>query len=111
MQERREALAEGRPVPQDLLGVLLTAADELGQTMTDEEVIICWRLAFWLLRGIVDLVRVPVCVLVLTFNPRPHAPAVNSHTATSPACLRCCFLSPPYPLPSHKPSCLRTYTT
>lgn len=31
------ALAEGLPVPQDLLGVLLTAADEAGQKMTDEE--------------------------------------------------------------------------
>lgn len=31
------ALAEGRPVPQDLLGVLLTAADEAGHMMTDEE--------------------------------------------------------------------------
>lgn len=36
-QERREALAAGRPVPQDLLGVLLTAADEAGHMMTDEE--------------------------------------------------------------------------
>jgi hypothetical protein len=36
-QERRVALAEGRPVAQDLLGVLLTAADEAGQKMTDEE--------------------------------------------------------------------------
>lgn len=31
------ALAEGRAVPQDLLGVLLTAADEAGQRMTDDE--------------------------------------------------------------------------
>lgn len=37
LQERRVALAEGQPVPQDLLGVLLTAADEAGQKMTDEE--------------------------------------------------------------------------
>jgi cytochrome P450 len=37
LQERRIALAEGRPVPQDLLGILLTAADEAGQAMTDEE--------------------------------------------------------------------------
>lgn len=37
LQERRVALAEGRAVPQDLLGVLLTAADEAGQKMTDEE--------------------------------------------------------------------------
>lgn len=31
------ALSEGRPVPQDLLGVLLTAADESGQALNDEE--------------------------------------------------------------------------
>lgn len=31
------ALAAGRPVPQDLLGILLTAADEHGRAMTDEE--------------------------------------------------------------------------
>lgn len=37
LQDRRVALAEGRAVPQDLLGVLLTAADEAGQTLTDEE--------------------------------------------------------------------------
>jgi cytochrome P450 len=37
MQERRVALSEGRAVPQDLLGILLTAADESGQAMTDEE--------------------------------------------------------------------------
>jgi cytochrome P450 len=37
LQERRIALSEGRPVPQDLLGILLTAADESGQAMTDEE--------------------------------------------------------------------------
>eukprot|EP00775_Hariotina_reticulata_P002129 gene2129-2448_t len=37
IQERRLALAEGKNVPQDLLGVLLTAADEAGQAMTDEE--------------------------------------------------------------------------
>ena len=36
-QERRIALAAGEAVPQDLLGVLLTAADERGQHMTDEE--------------------------------------------------------------------------
>jgi hypothetical protein len=36
-QERRAALSEGRPVPQDLLGVLLTATDDAGQGMTDEE--------------------------------------------------------------------------
>lgn len=36
-QERRVALGEGRPVPQDLLGVLLTAADDEGRGMTDEE--------------------------------------------------------------------------
>lgn len=36
-QERRFALAEGRPVPQDLLGVLLAAADEQGRALTDEE--------------------------------------------------------------------------
>lgn len=30
-------MLEGRPVPQDLLGVLLTAADETGQTLNDEE--------------------------------------------------------------------------
>jgi hypothetical protein len=36
-QDRRESLAEGLPVPQDLLGVLLTAADEAGHMMTDEE--------------------------------------------------------------------------
>ncbi|WIA42697.1 hypothetical protein OEZ86_008649 [Tetradesmus obliquus] len=37
IQERRIALAAGQPVPQDLLGILLTAADEAGQAMTDEE--------------------------------------------------------------------------
>jgi len=37
LQDRRVALAEGRAAPQDLLGVLLTAADEAGQTLTDEE--------------------------------------------------------------------------
>ncbi|KIY99113.1 hypothetical protein MNEG_8851 [Monoraphidium neglectum] len=37
IQERRVALGEGRPVPQDLLGVLLTAADDEGRGMTDEE--------------------------------------------------------------------------
>jgi hypothetical protein len=30
-------LSQGLPVPQDLLGILLTAADESGQAMTDEE--------------------------------------------------------------------------
>eukprot|EP00878_Enallax_costatus_P019160 GHUV01020204.1.p1 GENE.GHUV01020204.1~~GHUV01020204.1.p1 ORF type:complete len:498 (+),score=145.15 GHUV01020204.1:378-1871(+) len=37
IQERRIALAAGEAVPQDLLGVLLTAADERGEHMTDEE--------------------------------------------------------------------------
>lgn len=37
IQERRAALAEGKPVSQDLLGILLTAVDEAGHTMTDEE--------------------------------------------------------------------------
>jgi hypothetical protein len=37
VQERRVALSESRPVPQDLLGVLLTAADESGQALNDEE--------------------------------------------------------------------------
>lgn len=36
-QERRVALAAGEAVPQDLLGVLLTAADDRGDHMTDEE--------------------------------------------------------------------------
>lgn len=37
IHDRRLALAEGLPVPQDLLGVLLAATDEAGQAMTDEE--------------------------------------------------------------------------
>lgn len=37
ISDRRAALACGRPVPQDLLGELLAAADEAGQALTDEE--------------------------------------------------------------------------
>ncbi|KAF6262648.1 cytochrome P450 [Scenedesmus sp. NREL 46B-D3] len=37
IQERRVALSQGAAVPQDLLGILLAAADESGQAMTDEE--------------------------------------------------------------------------
>jgi len=39
IQERRQALAAGQPVPQDLLGVLLTSGggEDGGQPMTDEE--------------------------------------------------------------------------
>lgn len=36
-QRRREELAAGLPGQPDLLGVLLTAVDEAGESLTDEE--------------------------------------------------------------------------